>query len=260
MKIKILGVLVSMLLIAAAIPAVGITNIEPEKLQGVLDQSQERDDECKWFQDAWQEFVPVGKKLLHVEVKIKQGYADSPDLWLYIEKPLGTSLASLSKKATEIPDTADWVEFDIEDIELTPGKTYVIHLKFDPGGEYAWCGANGDVYPSGDSDLGAQWDWCFKTYVDKSKKDEKIVSDKETQDDEPEESPKSAVKTLIWGRILFPRIRPNKIVFRAVNVHYWIIGKNQHGVYKHQRMTFSNEFKGRIAGMYVCAVFDGEPL
>ena len=54
MKKKIIGILVCMLLIATALPAVGMidTGIRPQKLsetkQGVLDQSQERDDECKW--------------------------------------------------------------------------------------------------------------------------------------------------------------------------------------------------------------------
>ncbi len=173
MKTKIIGILVCMLLIATALAAsaVGIINskAQPEMLQGVLDQSQERSDECIWFEDAWQEFVPVGKNLLHVEVKIKQGYESSPDLIMYIEDSLGSPLVSLNMKATDIPDVCDWVIFDIDDVELVPGDTYIIHLKYDPGGEYAWCGANGDPYPAGDSDIGAQWDWCFRTYVDKSK-------------------------------------------------------------------------------------------
>ncbi len=168
---KIIGIFVCMLLIATALPAVGITNnkTQPETVVGVYDQVQERSDECKWFQDAWQEFVPVGKKLLHVEVKIKQGYEGSPDLFMYIEDSSGGILVSLSKQATDIPDVCDWVVFDIDDIELVPGDTYKIRLKYDLGGEYAWCGANGDPYPAGDSDLGGQWDWCFRTYVDKSK-------------------------------------------------------------------------------------------
>jgi hypothetical protein len=171
MKKKVIGIFVCMLLIATALPAVGITNnkTQHEMLQGVLDQSQERSDECIWFQDAWQEFVPVGKQLLHVEVKIKQGYESSPDLIMYIEDSSGSPLVSLDKQATDIPDVCDWVDFDIDDVELVPGDTYKIHLKFDPGGEYAWCGANGNPYPAGDSDIGAQWDWCFRTYVDKSK-------------------------------------------------------------------------------------------
>ena len=109
------------------------------------------------------------EKNLHVEVLIKQGYEGSPDLTMYIEDSSGSPLVSLDKQATDIPDVCKWVDFDIDDVELVPGDTYRIHLKFDLGGEYAWCGANGDPYPAGDSDLGAQWDWCFRTYVDKSK-------------------------------------------------------------------------------------------
>jgi len=134
MKTKIIGILVCMLLIATALPAVGIINskAQPEMLQGVLDQSQERSDECIW----------VGKNLLHVEVKIKQGYESSPDLIMYIEDSLGSPLVSLNMKATDIPDVCDWVIFDIDDVELVPGDTYIIHLKYDPGGEYAWCEEN----------------------------------------------------------------------------------------------------------------------
>jgi hypothetical protein len=168
---KIIGILACMLLISTALPVVGITNNkqQPELMQGVLDQAQERSDECKWFQDAWQEFVPVGKKLFHVEVRIKQGYESSPDLFMYIEDSSGSPLTFMSMKATDIPDVCEWVVFDIDDIELVPGDTYKIHLKYDLGGEYAWCGANGDLYPAGTSDIGAQWDWCFRTYVDRSK-------------------------------------------------------------------------------------------
>jgi hypothetical protein len=93
MKRKIIGLIVCTLLLATAIPVAGMieTTTQPESfstsMQGVIDQSQEKEDECTWFDDAWQEFVPVGELLLHVEVKIKQGYENSPDLWLYIEKP-----------------------------------------------------------------------------------------------------------------------------------------------------------------------------
>jgi len=253
MKKKIIGILVCMLLIATALPAVGMidTGIRPHKLsetkQGVLDQSQERDDECKWFSDAWQEFLPVGKKLLHVEVKIKQGYEGSPDLILSIEKPLGTPLVSLNMKATDIPDICDWVTFDIDDIEMTPGDTYCIHLKCAPGGEYAWCGANGDPYPAGDSDLGAQWDWCFKTYVDKSKS-------KAIHDDESEWSTSEVIMPVsqeptglfgwVWlrGLVFNPRESGSSISALAINLHYIEItpmGVNK-GVVRLKKVSFRN--------------------
>jgi hypothetical protein len=70
----------------------------------------------------------------------------------------------------------------------------------------------------------------------------------------------SLVKTFVWGPILFLRIRPNTISFRAVNVHYRIFGQGLSGVYKHKRLIFSNEFQGRIGNYFVCAIFDGTPL
>jgi hypothetical protein len=70
----------------------------------------------------------------------------------------------------------------------------------------------------------------------------------------------SAVKTFVWGRIMFLRVSPNIVSFRAVNVHYRIFGQGQSGWYKHQRVTFSNEFTGRLTRWYVCAVFDGTPI
>lgn len=253
MKTKIIGILVCMLLIATAIPAVGMidTGIDPqtlsETLQGVLDQSQERDDECKWFDDAWQEFVPVGEKLLHVEVKIKQGYESSPDLILSIEKPLGTQLVTLNMKATDIPDTCDWVMFDIDDIEMTPGDPYYIHLKYDPGGEYAWCGANGDPYPAGDSDLGAQWDWCFKTYVDKAKPIaiHNAESDRATLEViMPVNQEPTGIFGWVWlrGLVFNPREDGSRINARAINLHYLEITPQglRSGVVRLKKVSFRN--------------------
>jgi hypothetical protein len=148
-------------------------------------------------------------------------------------------------KATEIPTTCDWVVFDIDDINLVPGDTYYIHLKHDAGAEYAWAGANGDLYPAGDSDIGAQWDWCFRTYVDKS------------HDNTPDET--SLQKTLVWGIISWPRIREKTITFRAVRVHYRLIGQMESGMFVHKRVTFDNNFKGRIGNHFIFAIFDGEP-
>ncbi len=253
MKTKIVGIFVCTLLIATVLPAIGMIDngISPqtlsETLQGVLDQSQERDDECIWFDDAWQEFVPVGKNLLHVEVKIKQGYEDSPDLIMYIEDSLGSPLVSLNMQATDIPDVCDWVVFDIDDVELVPGDTYKIHLKYDPGGEYAWCGANGDPYPAGDSDIGAQWDWCFRTYVDKAKP--KAIHNAENDWVTSEViMPVNQEPTGLFGWVFLrglvfnPREDGSRINARAINLQYFEITPQgiDKGVARLKRVSFRN--------------------
>jgi hypothetical protein len=135
----------------------------------VKDQFQERSDECKWFgPSAWQEFQPVGKKHLHVEVKIKQGYEQSPPLKMTLEQPLGTVLTGVDVPVSDIPNVCDWVDFDFPNVDVDVANTAYIVLTYAEGGEYAWCGANGDLYPAGMSSEGGQWDWCFRTYVDKS--------------------------------------------------------------------------------------------
>ena len=135
----------------------------------VKDQFQETSDECKWFGPfAWQEFQPVGVKHLRVEVRIKQGYEQSPPLKLTLEQPLGNVLTAVNVVASDIPTTCDWVKFDFPDVDVDIANTVFINLSFAPGGEYAWCGGNGDPYPQGTSSEGLQWDWCFRSFVDKS--------------------------------------------------------------------------------------------
>jgi hypothetical protein len=138
---------------------------------GVKDQRQEQgDNEIQIKSRASQEFVPSGKKQMRVEVKIRAGLGDNPPITLQIEKPLGTILAYKELPASAIPSTtADWVSFDINDISLTQGEKYYIVLSFSVGGLYFWCGDSGDPYPAGISSRGDKWDWCFRTYVSRSK-------------------------------------------------------------------------------------------
>ena len=81
------------------------------------------------------------------------------------------SLLLRSKKvpASLIPSQLpDWVMFDIPDIELTPGDTYVIRLTAHPGSEYTWSAGNGDPYPRGDSSAHPD-DFCFRTWASNGK-------------------------------------------------------------------------------------------
>lgn len=146
--------------------SISIKNFLSEK----IDQSQERDDGPVSIRNMeWQEFVPVAKKLLRVEVKIKVGEGETTPIRLHIEQPLGTTLSSKELPASEIPTTPDWVSFDIQDITLKPGEIYYIKLSTSFNALYYWCGASNNPYTNGVSSKGANWDWCFRTYADKSK-------------------------------------------------------------------------------------------
>ena len=110
------------------------------------------------------------KILKMVEVRVVQWYAGSPDLKLTVEKPLGSVLRTKEVSANFIPSgTTDWVMFDIPDIELTPGDTYVIRLTAPLGSEYGWCAGHGDPYLSGESSRLPDDDFCFRTWANKGK-------------------------------------------------------------------------------------------
>ena len=95
---------------------------------------------------------------------------NSPDITLSIEKPLGTSLSSKTLPVSAINSgTCDWVTFDIPDINLIVGATYYIVISYPPGGEYGWCGAWGNPYASGVSDVDPDWDYTFRTIVEKAR-------------------------------------------------------------------------------------------
>jgi len=166
MKNKIIGILIVTLLIATAvIPMSGENNTYISSTFGeVLDQHQDWSDDCVYFEQEWQEFVPTLDNLARVDVKIAQWYSGSPDLIMTIEKPLGTVLTTKSMPATSIPSpNCDWVIFDVPDISLIPGSSYYIKLTAPIGSEYGWGIAYNNLYPKGTS---SQYpaDWCFRTY------------------------------------------------------------------------------------------------
>jgi len=193
MKNKTIGILFCMILIIIATPlSNGIMNklnnssfnivdqnqndyldidlLNPIKLEEVVDQSQEVCAECRKFEIyAWQQFVPQVDELLSIDISISQMYPSSPDLIITIEKPLGTVLSSVSIDAKSIPYAeCDWVSIDINpDITLKKGEIYYIVLSYEQGGEYSWCGAEGDLYTPGESIIGSEWDFCFRTIVNK---------------------------------------------------------------------------------------------
>lgn len=137
----------------------------------IVDQSQPICDDCRFLPNyGWQEFVPQGKTLQTVDVCLAEWYGGSPDITLSIEKPLGTSLSSKTLPVSAINSgQCDWVSFDIPDISLSKGATYYIVISYPPGGEYGWCGAWGNPYASGVSDVDPDWDYTFRTIVEKAR-------------------------------------------------------------------------------------------
>ena len=180
---KIVGILlVTLLIVATALPVVGITNVketlkvvEPAQLL-VLDQAQEHSDECAWLSygvSEWQEFLNRGNQIMSVELYM---YNSAPHedgyVRLSIEKPLGTILTKKELSCDDIaPGYADiWFSFDVDpDVKLGKGQKYYIVLYYEGPCELCWHGCHDDLYPDGDSSKGGGWDYCFRTYVDKSK-------------------------------------------------------------------------------------------
>ena len=183
MKKKIIGIFVTTLVITIAIyPVLGAANINqairivPEKLQSVKDQFQEFSDECAWLSSGtaeWQEFINQGNKIMSVELYM---YNSAPHedgfVKLSIEKPLGTEL---TKKVISCKDIAPgysdiWFSFDVDpDVNLVKGDKYYIVFYYDGPCELCWHGAYNNRYPNGGSSKGGDWDFCFRTFVDKSK-------------------------------------------------------------------------------------------
>ena len=168
MKVKIVGILICTLVIAAGL------SVGTNTLGEVKDQYQETHTDEVWLISAtpiWQEFVPDKENIVRVEIKVMQGYGGSPPLALEIHQPYGTSLAYKEVPVGDIPDTPGWVSFDIPDIPLNPGETYYIGVVYKGAGEYAVAGAGGNPYTKGESDRGPMWDWCFRTFAEDPSKD-----------------------------------------------------------------------------------------
>jgi len=191
MKKKAIGILFCMMLIIIVTPlSSGIMNklnntqfnnvnqsqtdnidvdlFSPTEQEQVVDQSQEICAECRFFENyAWQQFIPQADKLSTIDICISQWFSSSPDLIITIEKPLGSVLSSIAIDAKSIPYAdCDWVSIDINpDIRLQKGEIYYIVLRYEPGGEYGWCGTEGNPYTPGVSNIGSEWDYCFRTII-----------------------------------------------------------------------------------------------
>ncbi len=140
-----------------------------------IDQEQPVCNDCAFLPNyGWQEFIPKGETLQKVEVSLANWFGGSPDITMSIESPLGNSLSSLTLPVSAINSgTCAWVTFDIPDIKLTTGGRYFIVMSYPPGGEYGWCGSYGNPYAPGTSDKDPDWDYTFRTIVNKARSHDK---------------------------------------------------------------------------------------
>jgi hypothetical protein len=173
---KVVCIFVMTLLILSIIP---IVNSEEQKLciisPGVVDQEQPNINEIDWLEggvDNWQQFRNRGRVLEEVELHIGCWYSGSYPITLSIKETLTSpALTDITYPAAAFPlDVQDWFTFNVPDVNLSLFKTYYIVLNFDPGSEYGWTGDYGDPYPQGGSShTASDWDYAFRTIVDKSK-------------------------------------------------------------------------------------------
>lgn len=167
-----------MLMIATATATiVSSTNskIQEKLMPSVIDQQQPNAPEIHWLSPSvqnWQQFKNRGKTIEKVELHVGCWYIDSQPITLEIKETLtGTPITQVTYNAADLPlNMQAWFTFDVPDARLVPNTMYYIILTFDPGSEYAWNGSHNDPYPNGSSSHpDADWDYAFKTIVDKSK-------------------------------------------------------------------------------------------
>jgi len=243
MKKKIIGIFVMTLLIATALSVNG----------QVLDQSQQTIDAIHWLQSGeWQTFVPVGKSHDFIEVHIGCYYGGSMPITLSVERPLGNIVTFNTLPASAIPaQTEDWVRFYLN-ATFPKGELYHIVLTFNPGSEYSWSYGLGDPYPQGKSSLGPGKDFCFRTYVERSKENiekdcliKKIPSARNIlMSDDGSHEEKFALKNGEYDLLDIPDGLTAHWKFE--NNVYDSSGNNQDGQ-KSSGVTFSNGMIGKAA-------------
>ena len=172
MKTKIFGIFIGMLFIAAILFPIS-TAIKPVQIglpPGTVDQKQELTPQIEWLEGGvahYQEFVPTDELICAVDVYMGCWYSGSYPVTLSIEYQVGMSAMTLATlNASSFPQNQQgWVTFDVFDRCLSIGIPWNIVIRFDPGSEYGWSGANGNPYTNGESSVGKDWDFAFRTYV-----------------------------------------------------------------------------------------------
>jgi hypothetical protein len=176
MEKKVCILVMTLLIGAMVLPVAGTTNINniPVMGPGVVDQEQTDTSEGHFLENYkihTQEFVNYGNMIEKVEVHIGHYFGGSEPMTLSIEKPLGNKITFVTLPASAIPDHyRDWTTFDFQDAQLQKGEKYYIAIEFACCSEYEWSGAHGDPYPlGGSSHPDIDWDYAFRTIVDKSR-------------------------------------------------------------------------------------------
>ncbi len=201
---KLVGILVCMLLIATALPAVGTMTekdisiynspVTFQPLDRGLDQQQTHQDGAGFLiiPSQWlaQGFKPTVEKLAAVQLYIfKHG---SPPAGIEITVSIrdslnGSDLVVTTVSADQIEDWK-WVTFNFPEINITPEEQYYIVCRSDGGSGdnvYCWFYGNNNPYDRGNAwmsvDEGLNWDkfvtgynynnpdFCFKTYSKKTR-------------------------------------------------------------------------------------------
>jgi hypothetical protein len=175
---KSIGLLLCMLLIASVtIPLVTSRTIETneeDESRSVVDQQQIITTELHWLPPSvpnWQEFKNRGTMIEEVQLHFGNYASGSAPVYFSIRESLaGPPITDVTVPASAFPPNVQtWFTFNVPDVAVTPGMVYYMVVKFDPGSEYAWSGAHGDPYPNGGSShTDPDWDYAFKTVVDKS--------------------------------------------------------------------------------------------
>ena len=146
-----------------------------------LDQEQtDYSYDYRLYSSKWaaQSFEPSEDFLNRVELYMNRYGSPTDDLVLSIRSSLtGPDLTVCSKPASQIPTGISWVNFDFDDISVTPGNTYYIVLRTAGGNNfksYEWGFGSYTPYTQGtfwkSSTSGSSWteytsyDFCFKTY------------------------------------------------------------------------------------------------
>jgi C1A family cysteine protease len=147
-----------------------------------LDQQQEKSGNIYLiYNSRWlsQSFTPTYDKLSNIELLLGKYGSPPNDVVVSIRSSLtGSDLTSVVLSPNSIPDEEDWIEFDFNDIVVTPGNTYYIVVHTSSGSTsncYIWSFGFSTPYTNGVFHLsfnnGIFWlpftlyDFCFRTFA-----------------------------------------------------------------------------------------------
>jgi len=137
-----------------------------------LDQTQQNDSGAiNITGNEWQEFEPRSEILSRIELKIRSASPENEiPLTVTLEKPLGTIISSSEVSSNQIPwNRSEWISFDFQNVSVEPSNKYFISVSSAQSDMYSWQYSDPIIpglsrYEAGNSSLGDDLDWCFKTF------------------------------------------------------------------------------------------------